>query len=425
MAYDGVLKNKLKNGLTMMLKEVHTAPMVSAWVWYRVGSRNERPGITGVSHWVEHMMFKGTPTFPPGILDKAISRDGGVWNAMTWIDWTAYYETMPAGKIDLGLRLEADRMANAIFSPKEVDSERTVIIAERQGHENDPPFLLSEEVQAAAFRVHPYHHEVIGDMADLETMTRDDLYRHYRSHYAPNNAIVAVAGDFKTKDMLARVRELFGSIPAGPRPPHLARPEPDQRGERRVHVEGPDQTAYVEMVFHAPRASDPDFFPMVILDSVLAGASSFNVFGGGLSNKTSRLYKALVNAELATSVSGGLSTTVDPYLYSIFATVRTGRTPAEVETALDAELGRIQESPIAEAELSKALKQAKATFAYGSESITNQAFWMGFSEIFGTYEWFETYLDQLSRVSTEQVQAVARKYLRRTNRTVGHYVPKS
>lgn len=423
MPQNGVLKTKLKNGLTVMLKEIHTAPMVSSWVWYRVGSRNEVPGRTGVSHWVEHMLFKGTPTFPAGILDKAISRDGGQWNALTSLDWTAYFETMPADRIDLGLRLEADRMVNATFAPREVASERTVIISERQGHENDPPFQLSEEIHAAAFRVHSYHHEVIGDMPDLEAMTRDDLYGHYRRYYVPNNAILAVAGDFKTKDMLARIRELYGSIPAGPSPAQATRPEPEQRGERRVCVEGPDQTAYVEMAFHVPRATDPDLFPMVILDSVLAGASSFNLFGGGLSNKTSRLYKALVLSELAASVSGGLSATVDPYLYTVFATVRKGRTPAEVEAALDAELERIKESPIAEAELTKAIKQAKAIFAYGSESITNQAYWLGFSEIIDHYEWFETYLDRLSAVTPEQVQQVARKYLARANRTVGHYLP--
>ncbi len=165
----------LSNGLLVLLKEIHTAPLVSQWIWYRVGSRDEVAGRTGVSHWVEHMKFKGTPTFVAGTLDRAISREGGFWNALTHLDWTTYFETLPADKADLALRLEADRMVNSLFDPDDVASERSVIISERQGNENEPLFRLGEEVQAAAFRVHSYHHEVIGDLADLQSMQRDDL----------------------------------------------------------------------------------------------------------------------------------------------------------------------------------------------------------------------------------------------------------
>jgi zinc protease len=196
----------LANGLKVLLKEIHTAPIISSWLWYRVGSKDEVPGRTGISHWVEHMQFKGTPQFPANILDKAVSREGGSWNAFTYMDWTAYFETMPADKIDLALRLESDRMANSQFDASEVASERTVIISEREGSENEPLFQLGEAVQHAAFRIHPYHHEVIGDMADLHTMTRDDLYNHYRSYFVPNNAVLAVAGDFETDKMLARIK---------------------------------------------------------------------------------------------------------------------------------------------------------------------------------------------------------------------------
>jgi len=189
----------LPNGLKVFLKEIHTAPIISSWLWYKVGSRDEVPGRTGISHWVEHMQFKGTPQFSANILDRSISREGGMWNAMTYLDWTAYYETMPSDKIDFVLRLEADRMVNSLFDEKEVASERTVIISEREGSENEPLFELGEAVQHAAFRIHPYHHEVIGDMADLHSITRDDLYSHYRTFYVPNNAVMAVAGDFDTK----------------------------------------------------------------------------------------------------------------------------------------------------------------------------------------------------------------------------------
>ena len=206
----------LDNGLTVMLKEMHTAPLASAWTWYKVGSRHETAGMTGASHWVEHMLFKGTPQYPNGVLDKAISRLGGYWNAMTYLDWTTYLATMPASKIDLILSLEADRMVNSVFSEEDVASERTVIISERQGNQNNPGFLLAELVQAAAFRVHSYHHQVIGDMADLETMSREQLYNHYRRYYQPGNAVLAVAGAFETKAVLDRIQELnAGLSPAG------------------------------------------------------------------------------------------------------------------------------------------------------------------------------------------------------------------
>ena len=420
----GVLRTRLRNGLEVRLKEIHTAPLISAWVWYRVGSRNERPGITGASHLVEHMQFKGTPKFPAGLLDKAISRDGGYWNAMTWLDWTAYFETMPAGSIDLGLRLEADRMVHSLFKAEEFESERTVVISERQGSENEPTFRLAEEVQATAFRVHPYHHEVIGHMADLETVTRDDLVQHYRSHYVPNNAVLAIAGDFRTGPMLARIRELFSAIPPGRKARGTAIPaEPEQRGEKRVVVEGPGETPFLDIGYHVPAATSDDFFLLSVLDSALAGASSLNLFGGGISNKTSRLYRAMVGGEVAASVGGGLAATIDPYMYSIQATVRSDRTPEQALQAYDDEIARLLDHPVSADEVAKAIKQARALFAYGSESITNQAFWLGYSEMFADYAWFETYLDRIAVITPEQVHAVAVKYLAPANRVVGIYRP--
>lgn len=419
----GPISVRLRNGLEVRLKPVHTAPLISSWVWYRVGSRNERPGVTGISHWVEHMQFKGTPTFPAGLLDRAISRDGGTWNAFTWIDWTAYYETMPADRIDLALRLEADRMQNSLFDRRELESERTVVISERLGHENDPAFRLAEEVQAAAFRVHSYHHEVIGDVADLQTMTRDDLYQHYRRHYVPANAVLAMAGDFHVRPMLDRIRSLFGPIPKVAAPGFRPRPEPPQAGERRVCVEGPGETPYLSVAYHAPAASDPDFIPLAVLGSVLAGASSFNFFSGGISNKTSRLYRALVEGEVAAGVRGSLSATIDPFLYTIQVTVRPDRSPDQALEILDREIEKVLRKPISSADVEKAIKQAQALFAYSSESITNQAFWMGYSEMFADYGWFEGYLKRLKRVTTADVHRVAERHLRHTNRVVGMYLP--
>jgi zinc protease len=420
---EGIRRTKLENGLEVRLREIHTAPLISNWVWYRVGSRQERAGITGISHWVEHMQFKGTPKFPGNELDRLISRDGGYWNAMTWLDWTAYYETMPADRIELALQLEADRMMNSEFDPDEVESERTVIISERQGHENEPTFRLSEEVQAAAFRVHAYHHEVIGDKADLETMTREDLHQHYQKYYVPSNAILVVAGDFQTEAMLERVLDLYGVLPERPAPEDQVRAEPEQMGERRVTVEGPGKTPYVEIGFHAPAGADEDFLALTVLDSVLTGASNLNIFGGGISNKTSRLYRALVDGEIAATVRGGLAATIDPYLYSIHVTVRPDHTPEQSIEVINTEIARLLEERIEEEELNKAIKQARALFAYNSESITNQAFWMGFSEVFADYSWFETYLDRIARVTPDDVFNAARRYLLLKNRIVGIYRP--
>ena len=376
-----IRKTILDNGLTVLLREMHHAPVASFWIWYRVGSRNEHAGITGISHWVEHMLFKGTPTYPQGEFDKAVAREGGMFNGMTWIDFTTYFETLPSDRIDLALRVESDRMANAIFDPAETDLERTVIISERQGNENDPNFLLSETLQATAFQAHSYHHSVIGWQCDLETMTREQLYSHYRTFYAPNNAIVAVAGDFESDAMLARIEELFGRIPHGPALPPFTAQEPPQRGERRVTVEGPGTTSYLEVGYRAPRATDPDFYPMVVLDTILGGAKGMSMMGSRTSNRSSRLYKALVETELAADADCTMTSTIDPYLFSFSATVRQGRTLQEVEAALFAEIQRVLDEPVTQQELDKAIKQTRAQFAYSSESVTDQGYWLGFSEI--------------------------------------------
>lgn len=418
-------KVSLANGLTVMLKEIHTAPIASVWVWFRVGSRDEKPGITGVSHWTEHMQFKGTPRFPAEVIDKAVAREGGYRNAMTFLDWTTYFETLPADKVELALDLEADRMQNSLFRPEDVESERTVIISERQGNENEPLFLLGEEVQAAAFRVHSYHHEVIGDLVDLQGMSRDDLYAHYRRYYVPRNAVLSVAGDFQTKEMLEKIREFFEPLSDGvPQQPAI-RPEPRQRGEKRVIVEGPGETTYIQAAYHSPAAKDADFMAYVVTDSLLTGPSSLNMFGGGISNKTSRLYRALVEKDLAVSVSGGVIATIDPFLHNIVITVHPNASAEQVISALDAEIKRLQDDAPPAEEVARAVKQARALFAYGSESITNQAFWMGYSEILDSYEWFLTYLERLEAVTPQDVQRIARTYLRSGNRVLGVYLPQA
>lgn len=418
-----VSRHTLDNGLTVLLRESHHAPVTTFWVWYRVGSRNEVPGVTGIAHWAEHMLFKGSEVFPKGEIDKQIARNGGMMNGLTWLDMTTFFETLPAERSDLALRIESDRMERALFDPEEVDLERTVIVSERQGSENQPTFLLYEEVIAAAFRVHPYHHLTIGDLSDLLTIQHADLWRHYRTFYGPNNAIAVAVGDFESDAMRARIEELFGSLPARDLPPPVTRAEPPQRGERRVNLEGPGTTAYLQVAYHAPAASDADFFPMTVLTSVLSGASSMNLFAGGAPNRSSRLYRALVESGLAAGVSGALSPTLDPYLYSVSATVRAGRSLDEVEEALDAQIERVLGEPLSMAEVQTAVRQAQAQFAYSSESVTSQGFWLGYASVVADLDWVDTFLARLAAVTPEDVYRVANAYLPRRNRTVGRYIP--
>ncbi len=421
-----VIKTTLDNGLKVLIKEVHSAPVATFWVWYRVGSRNEVPGVTGISHWVEHMQFKGTPTYPASMLDKLISREGGQWNAMTYMDWTAYYEVMPKDKILLGIDLEADRMTNSLFQPDEVESERTVIISERSGSEGSPMWLLYEEMISAAYRVHPYGKTVIGDRIDLETITRDDLYQHYKKYYVPNNATAVLVGAINAEEMLAYITEKFGSIPAGEPMPKVNRPEPPQFGERRVSVNREGTTSHVSVAYRGYEINHPDYFALTVLDSILAGASSPNFMSTAYTtNKTSRLYKALVETELAAGIGGGLAATIDPFIYSVSATVNDGRDPADVEAAIITELDRAASGDISEYEFEKARKQAKALFAYDSESVSSQGFWLGFAEtLVDDYTWFDGYLDKLMAVTLDDVKQVAAEVFSPAYRTVGWFVPK-
>ncbi len=427
-----LLRTKLGNGLTVMIRESHTAPVASFWIWYRVGSRNEHLGITGASHWVEHMLFKGTTRWPPGKLDQAISREGGYYNGGTQRDFTIYYETLPVRKISLAMDIEADRMSHAVFDADDVASERTVIISERQGNENSPLFRLMEEISSVAYRVHPYGHETIGYLCDLKTMTRDDLYQHYHTYYQPNNALIAIAGDFNAGEIERVIERYFGGITKGPEISEITAEEPPQRGERRVVVEGAGGTDYLMTAYHVPEAQHADFFPLTLLDAILAGGSGFLVGRGQLTNHTSRLYRTLVDADtgaqdLAVDVSGSLSPTIDPYLYRI-TVVTPPNTNGKanrlqpVEDTLQAEIERMQETLVTTEELEKARRQARALFAYSSESITQQAFWLGFSEMFANYGWFMQYLDKLEAVTAEDIQRVAQTYLRPQNRTTGLYL---
>jgi zinc protease len=265
---------------------------------------------------------------------------------------------------------------------------------------------------------------VIGDTADLLSMTREDLVAHYQRYYAPNQAIAVVVGDFETAVMLEKITQQFGAIPAGEAMPAITRQEPPQKGERRVIVQEPGDAPYLTLAYRAPAATHPDYFPLTLLNAAFAGGSSLGMFGGAGSNKSSRLYKALVTTELAAGAYGGLTPTIDPHLYTISAVVNNGRSLAEVEAALDAEIERLAVVPITQAELDKALKRAKAEFVMAGESITGQTQLLGMAEaVTGDYRWFETVLEKLQAVTLADIERVRVQYLQKQNRTVGWYQP--
>ncbi|HEY1016174.1 MAG TPA: pitrilysin family protein [Herpetosiphonaceae bacterium] len=415
---------RLPNGLTVLTREVHSAPIATCWIWYRVGGRNERVGISGISHWCEHMLFKGTERMPKGAFDATIARNGGTFNGFTWIDYTAYYETLPSDRLRLGLQIEADRMVNSLFDPAEVASERTVIISEREGNENSPLFWLDEELRATAFKVHPYRNGVIGWKSDLRAMTREDLYSHYQTFYAPNNAVLVLVGDFNTESVMREVEELYGPIPAGPALPEVRGEEPEQQGERRVVVERPGASAYVQIAYHAPNARSADFAALTVLDAVLSGGKPPSFFGGGAqTNRSARLYRALVEGELAADASSSYMGTIDPYLFELSATVRPDRTPAQVEQALLAEVDKLRGEPISQSELEKVQRQMRAQFAYSTERITNQALTLGMWELLDRHTRLDTLLDDIAAVQPADVQRVAEQYFGPRSRTVGHFTP--
>jgi len=415
----------LPNGLVVLLREVHTSPVATFWIWYRVGSRNEVPGLTGISHWVEHMLFKGTPTLAKGEFSRLINRHGGSWNGFTWKDFTAYFETLPAEHLSLGIRIESDRMRNALFDPEEVQSERTVIISEREGAENSPEYALSEEVEAAAYRVHTYRHAVIGYKSDLVAITRDDLLRHYQTYYTPNNAVVVVVGDFDTPALLGEIRKAFEPIPPGPPPPPVRSVEPPQEGERRVMVRRPGGAVpQVQVVFHAPQASDPEFFPALLLDGVLSGFKGPGGFGGeAIGIRSSRLYRALVEQQLAVEAGSAFRPALDPTLFEIGATLRPGVSPERAERAVLDELNRLCDEAVPAAELEKVRKQARAQWVYADDGVSRQAVLLGSTEIVADSAFLARFWEGVMSVTPEAMRRVASRLFTDRNRTVGWYIP--
>ncbi len=401
----------LDNGLKVLTQELRGAPVVTVWTWYRVGSRNERPGITGISHLVEHMMFKGTAALKPGDIDRLVQSAGGRHNAFTSFDATAYHITLPGQHLETALRIEADRMANCALDPQELAREKGVVLSELQGRQNDPEELLEEAVRSVAFRLHPYRQPIIGWKADVQGLTSEVVREYYRTYYQPNNAVLVIVGDFQTDAVLALVRKHFGALPPGPPPPAVTAREPPQQGERRLLVKEAGSMAHLQFLYHVPAARHPDLYPLAVLEAILT------------EGKSSRLYRALVESDLAAAQSSYLSRRLDAGWITFYLTARDGVPHDRIERAFDEAIRRVQAEPVTDFELQKAVHQVRAglTFAHGSVSGLARA--IGSLELTGGYQELGTYLDKIRRVTAADVQRVARQYLTPDRRSVGWFIP--
>jgi zinc protease len=416
----------LGNGLRVLIQEVHTAPLASVWCWYRVGSKDEAPGLTGVSHWVEHMNFKGTTNIPREKVKGIIEQYGGYWNGYTWIDQTTYTETATRDALDHMLFIEAERMANCLYDPADCESERTVIISELQGGENDPDQLLDQELTATAFRAHPYRNPTIGWLGDLETMTREDLYGHYRKFYVPSNATLVVVGDVETRDAMRSIARHFDAIPPGDASRRTPTREPEQLGGRRLTIAKEGTTAYLKLGYHAPAATDPRFFPLLILDTVLSGAKGINLWASFRTpppQRSARLYQALVNTGLASAVNGGLVPTAEPFLYTISLTATEGTPLAALEEATQREIARVREHGVTAPELQKAKVQLRARLVFEQDSISNIGHQLGYFQTIASWQYCQAIASQIEAVTLDQVGAVAGDCLKPSNCTIGWFEP--
>lgn len=411
-----VKEYKLNNGIKAVIVEEHKAPVATFQIWYRVGSRYEPAGKSGISHLVEHMMFKGTPRYGPSQLSRIVQKNGGSDNAYTTRDYTVYFELFSSDRIFLALDLESDRMRNLLMDPKEVHSERDVVMEERRlRYEDDPQNSLFEEVVAAAFKVHPYQRPVIGWMSDVCSLERDDLYRYYRRYYSPRNAFIVIVGDVNSGEMIEKVKAYFEGIPSAPSAQSTNSVEPVQKGERRVVLKKEAELPYVLIAYHTPSFPHEDSCALDVLNAIISGG------------KSSRLYRSLVyEKKVALNASANYSgLNKDPYLFFFSATAAPGRGVKEVEEALYSEIDRLKREPPSEREVQKAINQIEAGFIMGQDSIYLEAMKYGMFEVLGDWRLMDRYLEGVRKVAPADVSRVTRTYLTEDNRTVGILVPVS
>jgi zinc protease len=433
---EGVREFALANGMKLLLVENRVAPVATLLVLYRVGSRNEAVGHTGATHLLEHMLFKGTPTFNKERRTQVaatLQKVGADFNATTWYDRTNYFETVPSDALELAVRLEADRMRNSFIADEDRRSEMTVVRNELERGQNEPMMVLDEAVYATAFREHPYHHPTIGWRADVENVPTARLKEFYDTFYHPNNATVIVVGDFEETRALELIQTYFGAVPASPSPiPEVYTDEPRQQGERRLVVRRAGELPLVQVSFRSPaalghegvlsnaelarRAAEPpeanDIFPLAVLSALLANGV------------TSRLYQSLVEPGLAVSVDARVDQFRDPGLFSIYATAAPGVEAAKVEEVIHAELRRASEE-LSDEEVRKAKRQIAAQVAYERDGTHNVAVQMSEAEAVADWRFYNSYARNVERVTTEDVRRAAALYFKEAARTVGHFIPKS
>ncbi|BCM94369.1 putative zinc protease [Abditibacteriota bacterium] len=408
---NGVQETELPNGLKVLTKEVHTAPVVYFSVWYKAGSANEQLGQSGMSHLLEHMMFKGTKTRKPGEISAMLQQNGAQFNATTFFDRTNYFETLASDRLELAMKLESDRMVNSLFDESEHQKEMTVVRSEYEGGENNPGSALTKAVRLAAYQVHPYRWTTIGFRSDIENISRDEMYAYYKKYYVPNNATIVMVGDFDTTTALANVQKYFGSIPRRSIEQSFITPEPEQQGERRVTVRRAGTVGQVEIAYHIPAFGNPDRYVFDVLEGALSGG------------RTARFFGALVQSGLASSAYAYDYGLRDADLISLSASAQPGKTNAELEKALLAEVEKLQNTPISADELKRAINQAEAAYIFSQDSVQAQGSQLGENAMRGDWRYGETYLENLRRVTPADVQRVARQYMVERNRTVGYFEP--
>ncbi len=405
----------LSNGMKVLLVEVPKAPVATVQVWYKVGSRNEVMGRAGLSHMLEHMMFKGTAKYPKGEFSRLIRKNGGTDNAFTSQDFTAYFENLAADRVELALELEADRMQGLVLDRPELTTEREVVKEERRLRaEDDPQGALVEALFAQAYFSHPYHWPVIGWFGDLDAMTLDDLQRHYDTYYSPNNATLVVVGDINTESLLLTIKQLFEPIPRGPEPKPIATMEPEQKGERRFLLKREAQVPFVMIGYRVPNFTSEDSYALDILDSILSHG------------KSARLYQSLVYDQKSALAVGSEYSLLqaDPGLFYFYALVSPGQKPESVEDALHQEIKRLQTDPPTELELQRAKNQVEAAHIFEQDSNFRHAMLLGQAESVGAgWRKIDQFVEQIRAVTTRDIQRVARQYLAEDNRTVGTLIP--
>ncbi len=413
---DGVVQTVLENGLTVLSKEVKTAPVVTVQVWYRVGSRNERPGITGISHMVEHLMFKGTQTRPVQF-GRLFSALGSSSNAFTSYDMTAYYGTVGNDKLAALLELEADRMANARMGAEELQSERTVVLSELDGGNNNPGTRLYRQVMQAAFPKSSYGWMVIGDRRDVENYTVADVQAYYRQFYRPDNATLVVVGNFKTAELLSEVRRLFGGIarPGTPLPSvePLAQPLVATPISQPITLKEPGSVPFLQAVYPTlPAVTHPDIPALDLLENILSGGRS------------SRLYQSLVERGLATNVSAGASGMMGLGWFSFSGTPAQGKSLAELDRLIVAQVERLQSGGVTGDELARAQRNVRTSFIISNRDMVSQANQIAYLQtVTGDYRFGDRYLAAIAKVTPADIQRVARQYLDPQRRVVGFFMP--